>query len=183
MGTDHAEVEMVVLLDEANQPIGTMPKGDVHGAATPYHYAFSCYLFDRERESLLLTRRALSKVAWPGIWTNSCCGHPAPGESLVDAVIRRSADELNVRPHDVELRLPDFSYRAVDVTGVVEHEFCPVLVGVLDHDPDPNPAEVCDWTWVAWPAVVELAERAPALLSPWAVRQVPLLAKALEAVS
>jgi isopentenyl-diphosphate delta-isomerase len=167
--------ELVVLLDVDNAPVGTMPKSQVHGPGTPYHYAFSCYLFDPGERKVLFTRRALTKGTWPGVWTNSQCGHPAPGEALEDAAARRAKDELGVRIEDARVVLPTFSYRAVDLSGVVEHEFCPVLVATLDDDPAPDPAEVCDWAWLDWSAAVELARLSPALISPWAAEQIPQL--------
>jgi isopentenyl-diphosphate delta-isomerase type 1 len=135
----HASHDQVILLDEHDQPIGTAPRASVHGTDTPRHLAFSCYLFDSQGR-VLLTRRALTKVAWPGVWTNSCCGHPRPGEAPEDAVRRRLADELGAVVTDVHLVLPDFGYRAVDASGVVENEFCPVWVARLAGplQPDPN---------------------------------------------
>ena len=169
--------DQVVLLDEHNQPIGTAPRASVHGTDTPRHLAFSCYLFDTHGR-VLLTRRALTKVAWPGVWTNSCCGHPRPGEAAEDAVRRRVADELGAVVTDATLVLPDFGYRAVDASGVVENEFCPVWVARLTGPLRPDPSEVAETTWVAWPDLVELVHSAPALLSPWCVEQVPQLSAA-----
>jgi isopentenyl-diphosphate delta-isomerase len=171
--------ELVVLLDADNTPVGTMAKDRVHGPRTPYHYAFSCYLFDPSGRRTLFTRRALGKATWPGVWTNSQCGHPGPQESLEDAAARRAKDELGVRIEAARVVLPQFSYRATDVSGIVEHEFCPVLVATLDEDPTPDPAEVCDWAWLDWSAAVGLARRTPALISPWAAEQIPLLDDAL----
>ena len=75
----------VVLLDEAGSPIGRALKSAAHGPDTALHLAFSCHVVNALGE-VLVTRRALTKQAWPGVWTNSFCGHPAPGESLDDAV-------------------------------------------------------------------------------------------------
>jgi isopentenyl-diphosphate Delta-isomerase len=176
--------ELVVLLDEHGRPAGTMPKAQVHGADTPLHLAFSVYLFDAGGR-VLATRRALGKRTWPGVWTNSCCGHPAPGEDPADAARRRLDQELGLRPAHLELVLPDFSYRAVAPDGLVEHERCPVYVARLDGDPppapDPDPDEVAEWRWVAWDAFRTLVVTAPWALSPWAVEQVRRLPARLPA--
>jgi isopentenyl-diphosphate delta-isomerase type 1 len=103
---------------------------------------------------LLVTRRALGKRTWPGVWTNSCCGHPGPGEDPAAAATRRLGQELGLRPDRLELVLPDFTYRAVAADGIVEHEVCPVFFAHLDGPPEPPPApdpeEVADWRWVPW---------------------------------
>lgn len=170
--------DLVVLLDEHDRPSGTAPRATVHTDRTPRHLAFSCYLFDAHGR-VLLTRRALSKATWPGTWTNSCCGHPRPGEPAEDAVRRRVADELGARVEELELVLPEFGYRAVDASGIVENEACPVWVGRLAGTLRPDADEVCETAWLEWDDLVRLAATAPALLSPWCVLQVPLLEDAL----
>ena len=165
--------EHVVLLDSARRPCGTAPKSTVHTTDTPLHLAFSCYLF--RGDELLLTRRADSKRAFPGIWTNTCCGHPAPGEALEDAVVRRVRHELGLSVEALRLVLSDFAYRAVDPSGIVENEYCPVFVGTAVGEPVPLPAEVASVRWVPWAEVVATA----AGLSPWAQLQIPHLAARL----
>ncbi|MFF2273441.1 isopentenyl-diphosphate Delta-isomerase [Agromyces sp. NPDC058136] len=162
--------EQVVLLDDVGSQIGTADKALVHGIDTPLHLAFSCYGFD-EAGRMLLTRRALTKRAWPGVWSNACCGHPAPGESPEDAVTRRVRQELGVGLRGLRIVLPDFRYRAVAADGIVEHEICPVYFAELPASLAPDPDEVLEWAWVAPSAFIEVAARAPFLLSPWSVLQ------------
>lgn len=179
---DTARDEQVVLLDEELRPRGTAPKATVHGTDTPLHLAFSCYL-RRPSGEVLVTRRALGKRTWPGVWTNSCCGHPAPGEPAAEAVLRRVRQELGLAAADLRLVLPDFRYRAVAADGTVENEFCPVWAAVVDRDPDPDPAEVMEWRWVRWEDLVAAAGRAPWAVSPWAAEQIPLLEAARSRLS
>jgi isopentenyl-diphosphate delta-isomerase type 1 len=175
--TDAALRDDVVLLDAAGDPIGEHPRAEVHTRHTPLHLAFSLYLFNDEGD-LLLTRRALSKRTWPGVWTNTCCGHPRPGEDVESAIGRRLNDELGMDVSGLECVLPDFSYRAVDASGIVENEVCPTYRGRLTQ-PDSsvlaNPDEVMDWKWVKWDYITEAARQAPFLLSPWSTRQLEQL--------
>src|SRR5579859_8014500 len=113
------QVESVVLLDEAGYASGTADKIAVHHAGTPLHLAFSCYLFN-ESGQFLLTRRAESKRTFPGVWTNTCCGHPRPGEPLSGSVLRRLRDELGIGSATLTLVLPGFRYRARMANGVME---------------------------------------------------------------
>lgn len=169
--------ERVVLLDPDGTPIGARSKAEVHSATTPLHLAFSLYLFDRAGR-VLLTRRALSKATWPGVWTNSCCGHPGVGEDLPAAVRRRLAHELGLEVGELTCVLPDFAYRARDAGGIEENEVCPVFIGTALHpDPrlEPNPVEVMDYRWAEWSDVVAAMAATPFAFSPWAVLQVAQL--------
>lgn len=168
------DVELVVLLGDDHRPVGTMDKALVHGPDTPLHLAFSVYVFGPDGR-FLVTRRALGKRTWGGVWTNSCCGHPGPGEDIEDAARRRLRQELSLVPSAMRLALPDFSYRAVSPEGVVEHEVCPVFVAEVDSDPVPDAQEVAQWRWVDWPGFRDLAARQPWALSPWSVAQTALL--------
>jgi isopentenyl-diphosphate delta-isomerase len=164
--------ELIVLVDDAGRPIGTAPKLASHHRDTPLHLAFSSYVFGSDGR-FLLTRRALSKKTWPGIWTNSCCGHPGPGEPVEDAVRRRLADELGLTPVELVPLLPDFRYWA-ELDGVVENEICPVYGVRVDAEPTPNSAEVEAYRWVEWDAL--LAGEVDVELSPWCRLQLDLLA-------
>lgn len=164
----------VVLLSLDGEEIGTAPKASVHGADTPLHLAFSCYLRDDDGR-ILMTRRSLAKRTWPGVWTNSFCGHPRPGEAVVDAVRRHAQLELGAELDELELELPLFRYRAVDSSGVVEHEVCPVYTARLASEIRPAPSEVMDHAWVEPATLAHSARSVPWAFSPWLVLQVELL--------
>lgn len=150
-------VEMIVLVDECGRPVGEAEKWSSHHADTPLHLAFSCYLFDGEGR-LLITRRAASKKVWPGVWSNTVCGHPQPDEPLEAAVRRRLDQELGMTASDIRVALPDYRYRAPAFEGIVENEFCPVYLARAAGDPLPHPAEVEACRWVAWPEFVAAAD-------------------------
>lgn len=139
--------EHVVLVDESGSAIGTAPKSTMHDTDTPLHLAFSCYVLNPLGQ-VLVTRRYLANKTWPGVWTNSFCGHPFPGESIPDAIDRRARFELGLHLDDVAVTLPDFRYRAVDSSGIVENEICPGYLATASGDPVPNPDEVVQFAWV-----------------------------------
>ena len=168
------DADDVVLVDEAGRAVGTAPKHSVHNTETVLHLAFSCYVFDSE-DRLLVTRRALGKQTWPGVWTNSFCGHPRPGEALADAVSRRAEHELGLELSEVSLALPDFRYRATDASGIVENEVCPVFTARAKGDPECNPLEAVDARWVSPAGVLAAIDATPWAFSPWFVLQAPQL--------
>jgi isopentenyl-diphosphate Delta-isomerase len=167
-------IEQVLLLNETGAAIGTAPKSEVHGTDTPLHLAFSCYVFDAEGR-LLITRRAHHKKTWGGAWTNSCCGHPAPGEPIEDAVRRRVGQELGLALADLRLVLPAFRYRAVMSDGTVENEMCPVFVATTSDEPALDLDEVADFEWAPWPEFRSQVLAATRSVSPWCVEQVAAL--------
>ena len=169
-------VEHVVLLDPKGRVSGLRAKAEAHGPDTELHLAFSCHVVDPAGR-VLVTRRALDKRTWPGVWTNACCGHPQLGETLGQAVLRRLREELGIVPSAAGVALPDFTYRATMDDGTVEHELCPVLVAQVDEAPRLDPSEVADAEWVPWPELVERARTAPDTLSPWSVEQILRLAE------
>lgn len=169
--------ELVVLLSEDGTAIGTTEKATVHTHDTPLHLAFSCHVFNPAGQ-LLVTRRAISKLTWPGVWTNSFCGHPGPDEPMLEAVARRAERELGITLDSVEMALPDFRYRATDASGVVENEICPVFIAVTSNTPQPADDEVAEFEWVDARALLESLEKAPWAFSPWLTLQLPALAAA-----
>lgn len=171
-----AQQDHVVLLDPDGTRIGTAPRATVHGTATPLHLAFSCYLL-RPDGRVLLTRRALSKRTWPGVWTNSFCGHPREHETMHEAVERHARHELGLTIRDLDLVLADFRYRAVDASGVVENEICPVYFATTTDLPEPNPDEVMDVQWVDMEDLGRAVGATPWAFSEWMVLQLNQLAQ------
>jgi isopentenyl-diphosphate Delta-isomerase len=167
-------VENVVLLDETGLACGTAAKAAVHHAETPLHLAFSAYLFN-ESGQFLLTRRAESKRTWPGVWTNTCCGHPLPGEPVADSVRRRLLQELGIGAAELVLVLPAFRYQARMANGVLENEVCPVYAAYSDATPVPDPAEVAETRWVDWDQFAAAVSAGRQPISPWCAMQLPEL--------
>lgn len=165
--------ELVVLVDEENHQIGTAPKATVHTTDTPLHRAFSLFLFNSKKQ-LLVTQRAKSKKTFPGVWTNTVCGHPAPGELSVDAAKRRLKDELGIENCELKEVAP-YRYRFADANGIVENEVCPVLVGYADIDPKPNPEEIDAWRWMDWQEFLADIAAHPEVYSPWSREEALLI--------
>lgn len=160
----------VVTCDDAGNRIGTVARAEVHTTDTPLHLAFSCYLLDAD-DRLLVTRRALAKRTWPGVWTNSFCGHLRWTETTEQSLVRHAAHELGAEVSGVEVVLPEFRYRAVDASGVVENEICPVYVARVVGDVTPNPDEVSEHVWAPAGQVRAAVGATPWAFSPWMVRQ------------
>jgi isopentenyl-diphosphate delta-isomerase len=155
---------MLELVDEGGVTIGTAEKLWAHQAPGRLHRAFSVFLFDDEGR-LLLQRRALGKYHSPGVWSNTCCGHPYPGEPPFVAAARRTAEELGAAPAlmreagTVRYNHPD------PASGLVEQEFNHLFVGVVRGELRPDPEEIDD---VAFVTAKELAERrAEGVFSAW----------------
>jgi len=163
-------LEQVVLVDDAGTPIGTADKATVHTTNTPLHLAFSCHVFNKDGH-VLVTRRALSKATWPGVWTNAVCGHPGPGEDMTDAITRRVRHEMGLEIRDITPAIPEFRYRAVDASGIVENEICPVFIAHATSQPTPRDDEVCEWQWVEPDALRSAVLATPFAFSPWLVEQ------------
>lgn len=162
--------EHVILLDTQGNPCGIQDKATVHHQDTPLHLAFSCWIFNPAGE-LLITRRAPTKRAWPGVWTNSVCGHPLQGESFAQAIIRRSQYETGLTVEKITPVHPDFRYRAVDQNLIVENEICPVYAALSTAEVVPHQEEVMDWRWLSLQEALRELSLHPGYFSPWMVAQ------------
>jgi isopentenyl-diphosphate delta-isomerase len=166
-------MELIVLVDDDGTAIGTMPKPLVHHGETPLHRAFSAYLFD-DAGRLLVTRRADGKATFPGMWTNTVCGHPGPDEEDAAAIARRARFELGLEVADVRPALTGYRYRA-EFRGVVENEICPVYLGRFTGTPAPDPTEVGAWETLSWAAFRRRQETEGDAWSPWCREQTRLI--------
>lgn len=161
-----ATEELIVLVDRDGTPTGSAEKLSSHHARTPLHLAFSCYVFD-DAGRFLATRRSMDKIVWPGVWTNSVCGHPAPGETFTAAIQRRLDQELGMTADDIDIVLAHHIYRAPPFRGIVEHELCPVFVARARTQPRPNPEEVAEHRWMRWEDFVRAARSDTADAFSW----------------
>lgn len=168
--------ERVILVDEHDRELGTEEKERAHREGR-LHRAFSVFVFD-SRGRLLLQRRARTKYHSAGLWTNTCCSHPRPGEGVPAAAARRLREEMGM---ECALR-PSFPllYRAELDRGMTEHEYDHVLVGECDRDPVPDPAEVEEWAWVSPAALRREVERRPEAYTYWFRLALPELLDRLE---
>ncbi|RMI29979.1 isopentenyl-diphosphate Delta-isomerase [Nocardia stercoris] len=172
------EALLVELVDERGARVGALPVAQAHTAPGRLHRAFSVLLFDDDGR-LLLQQRAGVKTRFPLLWSNTCCGHPLPGQDVTEAAATRLAEELGVTAELREVGI--YRYQAADPgTGLVEDEWDHVLVGRFRGVPRPDPDEVADYTW-RWAA--ELADAITvdrAQYTPWLAG---VLAVAADAVS
>ncbi|MFF7559138.1 isopentenyl-diphosphate Delta-isomerase [Streptomyces pseudovenezuelae] len=150
-----ANAILLELVDEHGVTIGTAEKLAAHQPPGQLHRAFSVFLFD-ERGRLLLQQRALGKYHSPGVWSNTCCGHPYPGEAPFAAAARRTYEELGVSPSLLaEAGTVRYNHPDPD-SGLVEQEYNHLFVGMVQSALGPDPEEVATTAFVT-PA--ELAER------------------------
>ncbi|QRN81908.1 MAG: isopentenyl-diphosphate Delta-isomerase [Nocardiopsis sp. BM-2018] len=138
---------LLELVDEAGTTTGTAEKLSAHQAPGRLHRAFSVFLLD-DRGRLLLQRRALSKYHSPGLWSNTCCGHPLPGEPPFAAAARRTGEELGLAPELMRAAGTVRYHHTDPVSGLVEREYNHLFAGVVRAEPRPDPEEVAQTAFV-----------------------------------
>jgi isopentenyl-diphosphate Delta-isomerase len=161
--------EELELVDDAGQTVGVAGKLAAHQAPGHLHRAFSVFLFSPAPADtgplMLLQRRAAGKYHSPGVWSNTCCGHPRPQEAPHAAAVRRVREELGLtsvaltEAGVVRYRHPDPD------TGLVEHEYNHLFTGWVSQPPEPDPAEVSATTFVSAADLARLRGREP--FSAW----------------
>lgn len=164
-------MQEVILVNEQDEPIGVMEKMEAHEKAL-LHRAFSVFLFSKKGD-MLLQQRALSKYHSPGLWTNACCSHPAPGESNEEAALRRLGEELGiVTPVKKAFH---FTYKAEFDNGLTEHEFDHVFIGVFDDALNLNPDEVASVSYKRMDLIEQELEQFPDQYTAWFKIAFPLV--------
>lgn len=152
----------VVLVDKEDKKVGTEEKLKAH-EENKLHRAFSVVIFNSEGE-ILLQKRAQGKYHSGGLWSNTCCSHPAPGADLQEAAKKRLEEEMGFT---TELSEVYSFYYQKDFEGLSEHEIDHVFVGVYNNDPDPDPKEAEDWRWADPEKLKNEIEQSPAEFSFW----------------
>src|SRR5215213_1395538 len=140
----HTPEERVVLVNERDEAIGIEAKTKAHLSGS-LHRAFSVFVINSAGQ-LLVQKRALTKYHSRGLWSNTCCGHPRPEETITEASRRRLTEEMGFESNLKEVF--SFVYRANLEDGLIENEYDHVLDGFFDGVPKPDTAEISGWRWV-----------------------------------
>ncbi|TEB15639.1 Isopentenyl-diphosphate Delta-isomerase [Pelotomaculum sp. FP] len=155
--------EYVILVDENDNSVGIAEKIDAH-KNPKLHRAFSIFIFN-SKGKLLIQQRAENKYHCPGMWANTCCSHPRPGESLEKAAHRRLQEEMGF---DTEMvKSFAFIYKAQFDNGLTEEEYDHIFVGKWDGTPKINLTEVADYKWISEDILREDIKKNPAIYTPW----------------
>lgn len=153
----------VILVDEQDNPVGTMGKMEVHEKAL-LHRAFSVFIFNDKRE-MLLQKRAATKYHSAGLWTNTCCSHPKPGETTEAAAIKRLQEEMGFSTPISKAFT--FVYKAPFDNGLTEHEYDHVFTGTFNGLINPDPREVSDYCYQSIETVKENVQTHPDHFTEW----------------
>lgn len=157
------QAEQVILVDELDNALGAMEKMKAHQLGV-LHRAFSVFLFD-ENGNMLLQKRALSKYHSPGLWTNTCCSHPRPGEQVNEAAKRRLVEEMGIVANIEEAF--HFIYRAALDQDLIEHELDHVFIGTYSGEIVPNELEVSDYLYLSMETIKQRMKMAPESFTVW----------------
>jgi isopentenyl-diphosphate delta-isomerase len=156
-------LEHVILVNEEDAELGTMEKLEAHKKGL-LHRAFSIILFNSKGE-LLLQKRSLKKYHSGGLWTNTCCSHPLPGEVLHSATKRKLFQEMGI---DLQPQFAfKFIYKAALDNDLIEHECDHVFVGHFNEAPILNPDEAMDWKYISLPELKTAIKNNPEQFSSW----------------
>lgn len=164
-------MEKLVVVSRQDQILGSKEKDACHFLKGLLHRGFSVFVFNKKGE-VLLQKRSKSKKLWPGFWSNTCCSHPQPGETYIQAGERRLKEELGFT---CKLKnLGKFYYRAVYKNVGSENEICAVLVGKHKGRVRPDPQEVTDFRWIQFEQLKQEIKEKPEIFTPWLKKAISL---------
>ena len=155
--------EEVILVNENDEQVGTMPKLEAHEKAA-LHRAFSIFILNDKNE-VMLQQRAAHKYHSPLLWTNTCCSHQRVGETNIQAGTRRLQEEMGFVTEIKELF--HFIYKAPFDNGLTEHELDHVMIGHSNQEPQINEDEVASWKWMSTEAIKNDISNSPELYTEW----------------
>jgi isopentenyl-diphosphate delta-isomerase len=161
---DSNDTQKVILVDENDREIGLEDKLKAHQNGAKLHRAISIFVFNSKGETML-QQRAMTKYHSKGLWSNTCCSHPYPGESIEAAAHRRLQEEMgfDCPMHEVFA----FTYKADVGNGLTEHEYDHVLFGSYDGEPKPNSEEAMGYRWVSLDELSNEIRENPTMFTPW----------------
>lgn len=158
-------MEEILLVDTTDKPMGYLEKIAAHSNGGTLHRAFSIFIYN-EKGEMLLQKRADSKYHFPGLWTNTCCGHQSKKDkSIFDAANRRLYEEFGFKADLIKSF--EFMYMAYSITGLSEFEYDHVFVGLFSDKPKPTPVEISDFKWVGLVELKRDIEQNPDAYTPW----------------
>jgi isopentenyl-diphosphate delta-isomerase len=177
----------VVLVNEKDEPLGTMEKMAAHKGEGKLHRAISVWIIRNKSQvtrnkiknireiEVLITKRSSKKFLWPNFWSNTVCSHPKEGESYKDAGERRAFEEVGIK---TELgHLYTFEYKEKYKDTGSEHEMTGVLIGTYDGQIRPHPDEISDYRWVSWRELTRWSKREKEKFTPWFFMEMKELSK------
>ncbi|MBI2550247.1 isopentenyl-diphosphate Delta-isomerase [Candidatus Woesearchaeota archaeon] len=169
-------MDYVILVDEKDNPVGNEEKLEAHRQGK-LHRAFSIYVFNKHGQ-LMLQKRHSAKYHSGGLWTNTCCSHPRPGESLSEAAHRRLKDEMGF---DCELKEEfSFVYNVKLDKGLTEHEYLHIFIGRFDGEPILNPEEAEGWKWMDFKELCQDMKKNTQAYTKWFQLTIDRLAQHVE---
>jgi isopentenyl-diphosphate delta-isomerase len=158
-----SQYQQVILVNENDEWMGTMEKLQAHKSGA-LHRAFSVFIINDKGE-ILLQQRASNKYHSASLWSNTCCSHPAPGESTMAAAHRRLMEEMGF---DCELqKLFSLRYKSNVGNELVENEYDHIYLGNHNGDVNINIEEVKDYAYVTIEQVQQMLKESPELFTSW----------------
>jgi isopentenyl-diphosphate Delta-isomerase len=160
------------LVDEQDQPVGQMEKMKAHQNGGTLHRAFSIFVFDNKGK-LLLQQRSPQKYHSGGLWTNTCCSHPQPGEDTSVAASRRLQQEMGFTTPI--FKAFEFVYQASFTNGLTEWEYDHVFIGHYDGAVQPNQSEVSNYCYQSIDEIKSGLQLRPGHYTEWFKIALPML--------